>query len=83
MMAGESRDLGTWIALFGLAVIALCLLGLMAMVAPHLLGVIVILAGFLGFGALHYVLWGWWLGPLMKEHPPEESREGTRSAREK
>lgn len=72
MPGSESRDVGTWIALFGLAVVAVCLLGLMAMVAPHLLGVFAILAGFLGFGALHYVLWGWWLGPMMKERPPED-----------
>lgn len=72
MPSSESRDVGTWVAVFGLAILAMCLLGLMAMVAPHLLGVFGIVAGFLGFGALHYVVWGWWLGPLMKERPPEE-----------
>ena len=72
MPASEPRDGGTLLVLFGLLVLGGGLLGLMAMVAPQLLGVILIVGGFLGFGALHYLIWGWWLGPhLSKPSKPD------------
>lgn len=75
MSAPEARDAGTWAALFGLVVVAVALLGLMAMVAPHLLGIVLILLGFLGFGAFHYLVWGWWLGATLSkpDSQPDEA----------
>lgn len=65
------RDLGTWGALFGLVVIAIGLLGLVAMVAPQLLGIALVIGGFIGFGSLHYLLWGWWLGRRLTDDQAE------------
>ena len=56
------RDAGTWGALFGLAVVVVGLLGLIALVTPHLLGIALVIAGLISFGSLHYLIWGWWLG---------------------
>jgi hypothetical protein len=44
----------------------------MALVTPHLLGVVLVIGGFAGFGALHYVLWGWWLRKTLTDAEPEE-----------
>jgi hypothetical protein len=68
----ESRDVATWIAVVVLLVLVGSLLGLMALVTPHLLGVVLVIAGFVGFGALHYVVWGWWLRKSLMEAEPEE-----------
>ena len=59
--------MGTWGVLFGLLIIAGGLLGLIAMVAPHVLGIVLVFAGFLLFGSLHYLIWGWWMRPLLEE----------------
>lgn len=75
MSTSETRDLATWGALLGLSVMAICLLGLMAMVAPHVFGIALILFGFLGFGALHYLLWGWWLRPTLTTAKEEEEQD--------
>lgn len=80
MPASESRDIGTWLAIFGLLVLAACLLGLMAMVAPHLLGIVLILAAFVSFGALHYLIWGWWLGSALSAPPPDDTPDNNPSS---
>lgn len=68
----ETKDAGTWIALAVLFVLGGGLLGLMALVAPHILGVVLVVGGFLSFGALHYVLWGWWLRKMLMDAEPED-----------
>ena len=83
MAADESRDIGTWIAVATLTLLGGLLLGLMAMVAPHLLGVVLVIGGFLGFGALHYLLWGWWMQKMLMKEPssgdqPVTSRDEAR-----
>jgi hypothetical protein len=82
MAAPESRDAGTWAALFGLFVVAVSLLGLMAMVAPHILGIALIVLAFLGFGAFHYLLWGWWLGATLSKPPDDAAPAPDKSATE-
>lgn len=67
-----TKDAGTWIALGVLFVIGGSLLGLMALVTPHLLGVVLVVGGFIGFGALHYVLWGWWLRKTLIDAESED-----------
>ncbi len=69
MPADESREFGTWIAVAVLTLLGGLLLGLMAMVAPHLLGVVLVIGGFVGFGAVHYLLWGWWLQKTLIKNP--------------
>lgn len=62
---------GTWIALFGLLLIAGALLGLAALVMPHLLGLIAVVGGFVFLTAFHYLVWGWWMSQ-MKDRTPED-----------
>lgn len=76
----ESKDAGTWIALAVLVVIGGSLLGLMALVAPHILGVVLVIVGFISFGALHYVLWGWWLRKTLTDAEPEDDFSSERGA---
>lgn len=75
-------NLATMIALFGLLAIAAGLLGLMALVLPHLLGIVVVVFTlFAGPIALHYLVWGWWLSQLKDENPDDdESRSGVLAA---
>ena len=56
-----SGNAGTLIALLGIIAIALGLLALIAMIMPGAFGFLAVLFGIFLFGALHYVLWGWWL----------------------
>ena len=57
----SEADQRTLMALTLVVFAALLLLGLMALVMPHLLGVVLVVGGMLLFGSAHYVLWGWWL----------------------
>jgi hypothetical protein len=75
MSPSDPRDAATFTVLLGLLVLAGGLLGLMAMVAPHVLGIMLIVGGFLGCGAVHYVVWGWWLGPLLSKQEGVDRRD--------
>lgn len=75
MAPSDPRDAATFTVLIGLLVLAGGLLGLMAMVAPHVLGVVLIVGGFVGFGAVHYLVWGWWLGPHLAKGEDAENRD--------
>jgi len=57
-----SSNSGTFLALFALLVVAAGLLALTAMVTPAVFGFLIVVFGFVFYGALHYVLWGWWVG---------------------
>jgi hypothetical protein len=54
----------TILALLGLLGIAAGLLGLTALVLPQAFGLLAVVVGFFAFGAIHYLLWGWWLRPV-------------------
>jgi hypothetical protein len=73
----NSADQRTWIALVLMVFVALSLLGLMAMVAPHLLGVILVLGGLIFFGSAHYVIWGWWLPRYLKKYEEQDWDEAS------
>lgn len=62
----NEADQRTLIALVLVMFCALLLLALMALVLPHLLGVVIVVGGMLLFGAGHYVVWGWWLPQFLK-----------------
>ena len=51
----------TLIALFGLCITGLALLGLMALVLPDVIWIVVVAGVFAGFLAMHYLVWGHWL----------------------
>jgi hypothetical protein len=71
----ESRNTGTFAALLGLVVVSLFLLGIAALVVPQILGVVAVIALFLGIIPLHYVVWGWWLPKVLRDDdPPDPDR---------
>ncbi len=60
-------DMATAIALLGLVIIALGLLGLMALVLPQVLGIVIVILIFVVPAALHYLVWGWWMSQLREQ----------------
>ncbi len=40
------------------------LLGLTALVMPQAFGFLAVIVGFFAFGAINYLIWGWWLQPI-------------------
>jgi len=62
----READQRTIVALMMVAAVAIGLLGVMALVLPHLLGVVLIVAGIGLFALFHYVVWGWWLGGYLR-----------------
>jgi len=59
--APPQRNEGTWIALIFCIGIATGILALISLVLPDIFGVVLVLAAFGGFVALHYFTWGRWL----------------------
>lgn len=59
---------GTALALLALLAVTGGLVGLGALVMPQVFALPAVVFGFVCFGALHYLLWGWWLKAL----PPAE-----------
>ena len=49
--------------------------GVMALVLPQLLGVVLIVAGFVWFAVMHYVLWGWWLSGYLQRQAERDAQE--------
>jgi hypothetical protein len=60
----QQSNAPTILALLGLLAIAAGLLGLVALVLPQVFGLLAVVVGFFAFGAIHYLLWGWWLRPI-------------------
>ncbi len=54
----------TILALLGLLAVAFGLLGLTALVMPQAFGFLAVIVGFFAFGAINYLIWGWWLQPI-------------------
>jgi hypothetical protein len=70
MKRPQQSDAPTILALLGLLAIAAALLGLVALVLPQIFGLLAVVLGFFAFGAIHYLLWGWWLRPVpIKDDP--------------
>ena len=63
----RSDDSGTLLILLVLMFLAVGFLALTAMILPGAFGFLTVLLGLFLFGALHYVLWGWWLGKPRKD----------------
>lgn len=57
----SERNAGTFLALFGLVIIACSLLALIIMVLPQAIGVVLVVGGFIIMAALQYMIWGYWL----------------------
>lgn len=71
--ARDSRNVATILALVGLVAATLFIIALVAMVAPHVLGIFLVLGLFGGAVAFHYLAWGWWLPRLLREKDAAET----------
>jgi len=71
---GESNA-ATAIALVGLLLIGAALLGLMALVLPHLLGIVLVILILAVPAAFHYLVWGWWLSQVRDREAEAEKIE--------
>ena len=71
----SEADARTFAALVMMIVVAHSLLGVMALVLPQLLGVVLIVAGFVWFAVMHYVLWGWWLSGYLQRQAERDAQE--------
>lgn len=71
--ARDSRNVATILALVGLIAATLFIIALVAMVAPHVLGIFLVLGLFGGAVAFHYLAWGWWLPRLLREKDAAEA----------
>lgn len=64
-MSGPAQsNAPTILALLGLLAVGAGLLGLTALVLPQAFGLLAVIVGFFAFGAINYLIWGWWLQPL-------------------
>jgi hypothetical protein len=54
----------TILALLALLAVGAGLLGLTALVLPQAFGFLAVIIGFFAFGAINYLIWGWWLQPI-------------------
>jgi len=68
------KNAATLVALLGLILLGLCLVGLVALVTPAALGIVIVVFGFFLVGAFHYVTWGWW---FMRSGPEDGDSEST------
>lgn len=68
-------DQRTLFALSMILAVSFLLLGLMALVAPHLLGIILVFGGLLFLGGGNYLLWGWWLPKYLERFEDEDDAE--------
>jgi CHASE2 domain-containing sensor protein len=67
----KPSDGGTALALLALLAVTGALIALGTLVMPQVFGLPAVVFGFICFGAIHYLLWGWWL----KAVPPVEEDE--------
>jgi hypothetical protein len=74
----QQNNAPTILALLGLLAIAGLLLGLVALVLPQIFGLLAVVLGFFAFGAIHYLLWGWWLRPIPIEDDPNSDDRHSR-----
>ncbi len=75
-MSRSSNNAPTILALIGLLGVAAGLLGLSVLVLPQMFGLVAVVAGFFAFGAIHYLLWGWWMQPVaMEDDATSQSRQ--------
>ncbi len=69
----NEADQRTLMALMGLVLLTLMLLGLVALVLPMALGFVMVAGGMLLFGTAHYVVWGWWLPRFLNRRDETKS----------
>jgi hypothetical protein len=66
--SSDAANAGTWLALFGVIIVSLCLMGLIALVlGPFTFLIFVLVFLFLCATAGQYLLWGRWLSRRNRE----------------
>jgi hypothetical protein len=74
-MSGPAQsNVPTVLALLALLAAGIGLLGLTALVMPQAFGFLAVIVGFFAFGAINYLIWGWWLQPLPVEDESQPER---------
>lgn len=63
----------TFLALGGLVIVGMGLLGLASMVLPQALGILLVIGLFVFPVAFHYLVWGWWLSQVRERELAEEA----------
>jgi hypothetical protein len=63
------RNAATFLALGALVLFVAFLIALASLVMPQILGLVAVVALFAAVVAFHYVVWGWWLGRMLKDDP--------------
>lgn len=61
----RGENSATFAALAGLGLISVALISMVALVLPQIRGLVLVFFGAVGFFAVHYVVWGWWLPKLV------------------
>lgn len=67
----------TFLALGGLVIAGLGLLGLASLVLPQFMGILLVVALFIIPVSFHYLVWGWWLSQARDRALAEEASETT------
>jgi hypothetical protein len=55
----DNKNMATAVALAGVILSGLALLGVMSMVIPDIIKILLVLLGLLGVGLIQYLIWGW------------------------
>jgi hypothetical protein len=64
----------TFLALGGLVVLGMGLLGLVSLVLPQALGILLVVGLFVFPVAFHYLVWGWWLSQVREQELSDDAR---------
>lgn len=70
----------TFLALGGLVIVGMGLLGLASLVMPQFLGILLVIGLFIIPVSFHYLVWGWWLSQIRERTLAEEALEPERTA---
>jgi hypothetical protein len=70
------KNAATLLALVGMLLAGLSLLGLAALVIPDILKILFVLAGLIGIGLIQYLTWGWMLDRNRIQDDDEDNPTG-------
>ncbi|MFG0334038.1 MAG: hypothetical protein ACF8TS_11800 [Maioricimonas sp. JB049] len=66
-----SRNAATMLALLGLLLVGFGLIALAALVLPQIAAILLVIVGFVGIFAVHYLTWGWLMESSREDEPAE------------
>lgn len=71
------KNAATLLALIGMLLAGLALLGLVALVLPDILKILLVVAGMIGIGLIQYLTWGWMLDRDRIQDDDEENTDAS------